>query len=191
MTGRSISKNFLQSSREKSIEWIDAAFDVSGGKTAFANDFHEGFVFVGDDGIAQMSPQHFEDFGLESLIKLSEHIHGKGLKVMAHNCGKADHLLQYWIDEIKIDRYIGFSYQMDKENIKEIMGGKVSLIGGVDTTNLHDGTPDTVRVDVRDILEVLKDVRGYVLMDGHNVAPGTPVENLNAVTEAAREFGNF
>jgi uroporphyrinogen-III decarboxylase len=28
-------------------------------------------------------------------------------------------------------------------------------------------------------------------MDGHNVAPGTPVENLNAMTDAAEEFGSF
>ncbi len=184
-------KELMSIITEKSIEWIDSAYDISDGKTAFANDFHEGYVFVGDDGIAQMSPQHFEEFGLDPLIKLSEHIHGKGLKVMAHNCGKADHLLQYWIDEIKIDRYIGFSYQMDKGNIKEIMGGKVSLIGGINTTNLYEGTPETVRADVRETLEVLKDVRGYAVMDGHNVAPGTPVENLNAVTAAAREFGSF
>ncbi len=184
-------KELLSIITEKCIEWIDAARDISGGKTAFANDFHDGYVFIGDDGIAQMSSKHFEEFGLESLKKLSDYFHGMGLKVMAHNCGKADHLLQYWTDEIMIDRYIGFSYQMDKENIKEIMGGKMSLIGGIDTTNLHDGTPDTVRGDVRKSLEVLKDVRGYVLMDGHNVAPGTPVENLNAVTEAAREFGSF
>ena len=184
-------KELLSIIVEKSIEWIDAARDISGGRTAFANDFHEGFVFIGDDGIAQMSPAHFEEFGLEPLIKLSGHIHGKGLKVMAHNCGKADHLLNYWVDEIKIERYIGFSYLMDNGNIKEIMGGKVSIIGGIDTTNLHDGTPATVIEDVRKTLEVLKDAPGYVLMDGHNVAPGTPVENLNAVTEAARQFGSF
>ena len=41
------------------------------------------------------------------------------------------------------------------------MGGKVTIIGGVDTTNLHDEIPET------------------------------PVENLNAVTEASREYGSF
>jgi len=176
---------------DKSIEWIDDARDVSNGKTAFANDFHEGFVFIGDDGIAQMSAGHFEKFGLEPLKKLAGYYRDHGLKIMAHNCGKADHLLGYWVDDIRIDRYIGFSYVMDKETIKEVMGGRVILIGGIDTTNLHDGTPETVRQDVRKALAVLKDVPGYIIMDGHNVAPGTPVENLNAVTAAARDFGSF
>jgi uroporphyrinogen-III decarboxylase len=71
------------------------------------------------------------------------------------------------------------------------MGGKVNIIGGVDTANLSQGTPESVGDDVRKALEVLKEVPGFVLMDGHNVAPGTPVENLNAVTRATRKFGCF
>jgi hypothetical protein len=176
---------------EKSIQWISAAREVSVGRTAFANDFHEGYVFVGDDGTAQMSPRQVEQFALEPLKRLACYARGLGLKVMAHNCGKADHLLKYWIDAINIDRYIGFSYLTDKQKIAESMGGKVTIIGGVDPENLHQGAPESVREDVRKTLVALKNVPGFVLMDGHNVAPGTPVENLNAVTSAAREFGTF
>jgi len=132
-----------------------------------------------------------EEFALEGLKELSNYTRRKGLKVMAHNCGKADHLLKYWVDDIKIDRYIGFSYLTDKRKIADVMGGKVTIIGGVDTMNLRQGTPESVHQDVRKALEILKEIPGFVLMDGHNVAPGTPVENLTAVTEAAREFGSF
>ena len=184
-------KELLSIIVEKSIQWIEAAREVSGGKTAFANDFHDGFVFIGDDGTAQMSPGHVEEFAIEPLKKLSDHIHNKGLKVMAHNCGKADHLLQYWMDEIRIDRYIGFSYLTDKQKIRDLLGGRAAIIGGIDTANLNDGTPETVQEDARKVLEILKEVPGFALMDGHNVAPGTPVENLNAVTEAARQYGSF
>ena len=175
----------------KSMAWIDAAYEVSQGKTAFANDVHVGYVFIGDDGTAQMSPQFIRDFALEPTKRIADHIRGKGLKVMAHNCGKADHLLHYWADEVGIDRYIGFSYLTDKQKMRETMGGRITLLGGIDTVNLHDGTTETVRDDVKKNLEIFRDVRGFVLMDGHNVAPGTPVENLNAITEAAREFGSL
>jgi uroporphyrinogen-III decarboxylase len=147
-------------------------------------------VFVGDDGTAQMSPRMIEEFPQKPTRRLAGHIRKKGLKIMAHNCGKADHLLDYWMKDIGIDRYIGFSYLTDKAKLREVMGGKVTLIGGIDTANLHDGTPETVREDVQRALEVLKEVPGFVLMDGHNVAPGTPVQNLNAVTEGARAFGS-
>jgi len=184
-------KELLSIIAEKSIQWIDAARKISGGKTAFANDFHEGFVFVGDDGTAQLSPAHIEEFALEPLKRLANYIHDQGLKVMAHNCGKADHLLKYWIDDVKIDRYIGFSYLTDKKKLRDVMGGKVAIIGGVDTTILHDGNPEDVREDVIRALEILKDTPGFVLMDGHNVAPGSPVENLNMVTATAREYGSL
>jgi len=184
-------KELLSIIADKSIQWLDAAREVSDGKLGFANDYHEGFVFIGDDGIAQMSAAHFEEFGLAPLKKLSDYYHAKGLKVMAHNCGKADHLLKYWVDDVKIDRYIGFSYLTDKQKIRDIMGGKITIIGGIDTANLHDGTPETVREDTRKAISILKNVPGFVLMDGHNVAPGTPVENLNAMTQASRDFGSF
>jgi uroporphyrinogen-III decarboxylase len=176
---------------EKSVEWIDAVLRVSGGRLAFANDVHEGFVFIGDDGTAQMSIKLVEEFAKPPLAKLARHIHGKGLKVMAHNCGKADHILTFWADEVGVDRYIGFSYLTDKHKIKEVMGGRIAIIGGIDTANLHDGNPESVRQDVRKALGVLRDVPGYAIMDGHNVAPGTPPANLSAVTAAAREYGSL
>jgi uroporphyrinogen-III decarboxylase len=176
---------------QKSVRWIDATLEASGGRTAFASDFHPGVVFIGDDGTAQMSPRLVREFALKPLKTLADHIHGKGLKVMAHNCGKADHLLEFWIDDVKIDRYVGFSYLTDKRKIREIMGGRATLIGGISPACLHGGTAQDVREDVRNALEILKDVPGYALMDGHNVSPGTPVENLNAVTAAAREYGSF
>ena len=176
---------------DKSIEWIDAASSASQGKTAFANDFHKGHVFIGDDGTAQMSPQFIQDFALKPAKRLADHVKSRGLKVMAHNCGKADHLLHFWADKVGIDRYIGFSYLTDKEKVREIMGGRITLIGGVDTAKLHDGTPEDVKEDVKKNLHIFKDVPGFVLMDGHNVAPGTPTQNLNAVCEAARETGSF
>jgi uroporphyrinogen-III decarboxylase len=175
----------------KCVEWIDEALRVSGGRLAFANDVHEGFIFIGDDGTAQMSMKLVEEFAKDPLQKLARHVHGKGLKVMAHNCGKADHLLKFWMEEVGIDRYIGFSYLTDKNRIREIMGGRIAVIGGVDTANLHDGAPASVRDDVRKALGVLKEVPGYAIMDGHNVAPGTPSANLSAMTAAAREFGSL
>ena len=184
-------KELLGIITDKSIEWLDTARKTGNGKIAFCSDFHDGVTFIGDDGTAQMSPKQFKEFALEPLKRLSEHFHKQGLKVMAHNCGKADHLLKFWAEEVKIDRYIGFSYLTDKNLIKEIMGGKISLIGGIDTIKLHDGKPEDVKEDVRKNLEILKDCPGYIIMDGHNIAPGTPIENLNAVTEAAEQYGTF
>jgi uroporphyrinogen-III decarboxylase len=114
-----------------------------------------------------------------------------GCKVQAHNCGRADHLLGFWKDQVRVDRYIGFSYLTDKKALRDTMGGTVFLMGGVDTVKLHDGTPEDVREDCRLNLAVFKDTPGYVMMDGHNVAPGTPLANINAMAAAAEQYGRL
>lgn len=176
---------------DKSIEWLDAVYDIGKDKVAFCSHYYPNTIFIGDDGTAQMSPQQVEEFALKPLQELADHFRNKGFDIMMHNCGKADHLLQLWADEVKIDRYIGFSYQMDKNKLKEIMGNRIFLMGGVNTVILRERTLEDVMEDVRKNLEVFKDLDGFVLMDGHNVAPGTPVQNLNAVTEAVRKYDAF
>ncbi len=175
----------------KAIDWIDAVAELNGGRAAFCSDFNEGVIHVGDDGTAQMSPAQITEFMAAPHKRLADHIRSLGYQVQAHNCGKADHLLSFWQNEIKVDRYIGFSYLTDKKALREIMGGKVFLMGGIDTVKLHDGKPADVMEDCRKNLAVFKDCPGFVMMDGHNVAPGTPVENLNAMTGAAVQYGTL
>ena len=184
-------KDLLSIIAEKAIDWLNTTRKIGKGKVAFCSNYLERTTFIGDDGTAQLSPQQFKEFALPALKKLAENSHNQGLKVIAHNCGQADHLIDLWANEVGIDIYYGFSYLTNKNLIKEKMGGKVILIGGIDTLKLHSGKPEDVREDVRRNLEVFKDCPGYIIMDGHNVAPGTPVENLNAVTEAAVEWGSF
>ena len=184
-------KELLSIVTDDAIKWLDTARKIGEGKLAFCSYLLEETTFIGDDGTAQMSPKQFEEFALHPLKKLADHFHSQGLKIIAHNCGQADHLLEYWAEDVGIDVYYGFSYLTNKNRIKEIMGGKVILIGGVDTVKLYGGKPEDVKEDVRKNLEILKDCPGYIIMDGHNVAPGTPVENLNAMTEAAEEYGSF
>ena len=71
------------------------------------------------------------------------------------------------------------------------MGGKVILMGGIDPVKIHDGRPADVLEDCRKNLEVFKGCRGYIMMDGHNIAPGSPIENLNMMAKAAELYGRF
>jgi hypothetical protein len=115
---------------DKAIDWMDAVVKLNGGRAAFCSDFVEKVMHVGDDGTAQMSPELIKEFMLVPHMRLAEHVRGLGYQVQAHNCGRANHLLKFWKDEVQIDRYIGFSYLTDKKALKEIMGGKVFLMGG-------------------------------------------------------------
>ena len=182
-------KELLRIIVDKSIDWIEAIAGINGGRAAFCGDFNEKVIHVGDDGMAQMSPAQVEEFMLEPHSRLADRVRSLGCKVQAHNCGKSDHLLKFWKDDIRVDRYIGFSYLTDKRALKQVMGGSVFLMGGIDTVKLHEGSPENVMEDCRANLEIFKDCRGFVMMDGHNIAPGTPLANINAMSEAAKKHG--
>jgi uroporphyrinogen-III decarboxylase len=61
--------------------------------------------------------------------------------------------------------------------------------GGVDTQKtLPAGTPDEVRKQVRERLEIFSPHGGFVFATVHNVLARVPVENLAAMYDTIREF---
>jgi uroporphyrinogen-III decarboxylase len=79
---------------------------------------------------------------------------------------------------------------MDPRRLKREYGDRLVFWGGgVDTQKtLPFGTPEEVRREVLERLEVFSPGGGFVLNPIHNVQPKTPVENLMAMFEALREF---
>ena len=77
---------------------------------------------------------------------------------------------------------------MDPVALKEKFGEKITFWGGgVDTQRtLPFGTPEEVRREVRQRIEILGRGGGFVFNTVHNVQANTPAENLMALYEAVR-----
>ncbi|RQW04308.1 MAG: hypothetical protein EH225_06110 [Calditrichaeota bacterium] len=108
-----------------------------------------------------------------------------------HMCGKSDHLLETFVNDLKIHELQGFGYQVNLDYIASVMGGKVVLVGNVDPMLIHAGAPEDVKRACRIVIEKLAPYRGFILQDGNNIPPGTPVENINAMMEAATQYGQY
>ncbi len=78
---------------------------------------------------------------------------------------------------------------MDPQVLKDRFGDRLTFWGGgVDTQKtLPFGTPDEVRREVRERIEVLGRGGGFVFNPVHNVQAKTPVENLLALYETVRK----
>jgi uroporphyrinogen-III decarboxylase len=72
--------------------------------------------------------------------------------------------------------------------IGRAMGGKVVLLGNVSPVLIARGTPQQVKEATRKVIEKLAPYGGLIVQDGNNIAPGSPVENINAMMQAATEF---
>ncbi len=135
-----------------------------------------------DDLAVSLSERQFREIVLPSEKRLRFHFDGW---VSLHMCGKADHLLAIFRDELRIHELQGFGYQVDLDAVAAVLGGRVVLIGNVNPLLIHSGTPEQVRAATTRVIEKLGPFRGLIIQDGNTIPPGTPVENINAMMEAA------
>lgn len=140
-----------------------------------------------DDLAAYLSAETWQEVLLPYNQRLRDHFDWASM----HMCGHTNHLLEMFTKQLKINEYQGFGWQVNLEKIADIMGGNVVLLGNVNPLIISDGTPDEVRQATRLVIEKLAHCKGLIIQDGNNIAPGSPVENINAMMTAAEEFGQY
>ena len=75
----------------------------------------------------------------------------------------------------------------DPEKVREVFGGKIAMIGGMDQFNiLTRGTKKEIRAEVRRLFEGFGEDGGYICSASDHFFE-TPVENLRIFAEAAKE----
>ncbi|MGH7454310.1 MAG: uroporphyrinogen decarboxylase family protein, partial [bacterium] len=66
--------------------------------------------------------------------------------------------------------------------------GRVALQGNLDPTALL-ATPEAVRAQAKKLLDKMTGAAGHIFNLGHGILPNTPVENVQALIAAVREYG--
>jgi uroporphyrinogen decarboxylase len=154
------------------------------------------FMYVGEDLGTQesllLSPALFRRFIKPRLKAMIELAHSFGVKAFHHDDGAIRRLIPELI-EIGIDILNPIQWRcrgMDREGLARDFGAHVVFHGAVDNQQtLPFGTPEDVRRQVFENLEIFKECKGYVVAPCHNIQPNTPTVNILAMYEAIREFG--
>ncbi|MEJ2636050.1 MAG: uroporphyrinogen decarboxylase family protein [Calditrichia bacterium] len=174
-------RELLRIVTDKLIEYLDFCWEEENLPTP------KDFAWT-DDLAVSLSEETYRELVLPFEKKLRFHFDGY---LSLHMCGKSDHLLKTFAEDLQINELQGFGYQVDLDTIAEVMGGRVVLIGNVNPMLIHSGTPEEVRQACRVVIEKLGPYGGLILQDGNNIPPGTPVENINAMMEAAEQYGRY
>jgi uroporphyrinogen-III decarboxylase len=106
-----------------------------------------------------------------------------------HLCGDATRHFKTIRDELKVMTF-DTGFPVDHGWLRCELGPEVTIQGGPHVEVLRTGTPEAIRAETRRILQsgVMQGGK-FVLREGNNLAPGTPVENVAAMYEACKEFG--
>ncbi|MBM3498248.1 MAG: hypothetical protein FJX74_06210 [Armatimonadetes bacterium] len=145
---------------------------------------------LADDTAQAMSAEQFREFCVPYTGKLFDTF-GAGLPAGRglHMCGQSTHLHQSLVEDLRISSFDIFGYLVEPEIAAANLGGRMHLWGNLDPMLMLTGTREQVKSAAFRALAALAPCGGYRLGDGANVCPGTPLENLAALTEAAEEYG--
>ena len=143
-----------------------------------------------------LSPKTYQSLYMPHYKRLIDWIHANTTwKVFVHCCGSIMPLIPYFIETgFDILNPVQTSARnMDPNDLKSMFGDRITFWGGgVDTQHvLPFGTPDQVRLQVKERLAIFGKGGGFVFNPIHNVQACIPVENLLAMYETVRACGAY
>ena len=154
----------------------------------------DGVVPCGDLGSStalMASPDIYRDMVYPWHKRYVERAHALGLWVLKHCCGHV------WpvIDELAdlYDAYEGIqaSGGMDIKRLKERVGARLCLWGGIWHEHIIAGTPADIRNDARYAFSTAGPGGGYIMGSTHSLATGARPENVREMKRCRDEWGGY
>jgi len=136
-----------------------------------------------------ISTQHFETIYWSTLRPIVEALWAQGNQVLFYAEGKWDAHLERFA-ELPAGSIVFHIDRSDPAHSHRVLGRKFCLSGGVPNGLLAFGTPEEVKARCRNLIETLGADGGYILDASAIIQSDARIENLQAMTEAAREYGS-
>jgi uroporphyrinogen decarboxylase len=139
-----------------------------------------------------ISPEHWRRFFKPVYARVFALARSHGLKTWIHSCGSFVDVLPDLID-IGMDVWETSQFHLeanDPHRLKREFGASMTFYGGISTqTTLPRGSPDSVRREVRDRIDVLARGGGYICGPDHLLRGEVPMENTLAMLDEAKRYG--
>ena len=132
-----------------------------------------------------ISPQMFRDlFFAANKARVDNVKEQHGKYVVKHCCGNVNQFLDLFV-ELGYDCYqsIQQSAGMDLGDVKQRIGDKMVLWGGVPVELIIGGTMDEVRREVRTAMDKAKDNGRFIMGTTHTIAVGSNYDNFMAMVD--------
>ncbi len=146
---------------------------------------------LADDSIELLSLSMYREVIAPYHRRLKEALAEPGCTSFVHLCGDVQRLLPAVRDELNVASF-DTGFPLDHGRLRRELGPDVEVWGGPSVPILQHATPDECFREAARILHsgILEGKR-FILREGNNLAPNTPLDNLNAVYEAAKTAGRY
>lgn len=145
---------------------------------------------ISDDSIALISTSMYRDHVLPYHKRIYSRF-GSADGRSIHLCGDATRHFPTLRDEVGITMF-DTGFPVDFRKLRQDVGRRVRIQGGPNVEILRSSSPREVYEETRRILQSeILDGGLFVLREGNNLAPGTPLENTEAMYATGRKYGQF
>ena len=186
----------LYEDTEYALELLDyiteaAIFRIKGLRKYFGQPEITPSLGFADDSIQLLSCEDYEKFILPFHKKIINGLTDGTGRNSIHLCGDATRHFKKIQDELNVYSF-DTGFPINFKTTLEKLSSETQISGGVHVGILLGGTPDEIKETVKRICDEVKPVsKKFIMREANNLSPKTPLENINAMYEAVKEFGRF
>lgn len=145
----------------------------------------------GATSTGMMSPAMYREFCVPCIKEHCDILHAGGKLKVDHSVGEPIVGILHDIPESGVDGIFGYRPTCEGNasiaEIRDAWGGRVCLMGGIDTDYLARCSPERVAEEATAFLDQLRPTDRVILSTSSATMPGTPPENLRVISRHVRE----
>ncbi len=143
-----------------------------------------------DDAIQMLSIPTYLEHILPYHRRLTDEFGADGPNGI-HLCGDTTHLFRTIRDELKVNSF-DTGFPVDFGWLRKELGPDVTIKGGIPCSLLRYGSPDDIDAETERIMNTgVREGGKFMFSEGNNVAPYTPLANLEAMYLACKKYGAY
>lgn len=140
-------------------------------------------------------PAYFEEYLLPYEKRVVETIQSAGALVLFHNCGDINNMYDVYnglgIDALETLTPPPFG-NADIHKALEVLNKNIVIAGNIDQIDfLKKANPEAIAKRVADLVGICKNRGRFILATSDYIETETPEENIQALANAARQYGNY
>ena len=136
-----------------------------------------------------LSPKHYKKFAWKHEKKMVDALKEKDIILHNHICGNTIPILEDFINTGA--QVLEVDHKTDLKKIKDAARHKTCLLGNIDTGLMMNGTPEEVDDVCRELIKAWKPDSGFILGPGCALGTATPADNMHALVDSAKKYGQY
>ncbi|BER92177.1 uroporphyrinogen decarboxylase family protein [Atrimonas thermophila] len=137
-----------------------------------------------------INPEHFSNIFWPTLKPILEEIWKRGHQVLFYAEGNWDYHLETF-RELPPGSIIYHVDRGDIFKVHQVLGDRFCISGGVPNDLLAFGSPEEVRACVKKIIDNVARDGGYIMDASAIIQNDAKIENIKAMTDFTREYGQY